>query len=339
MNLLYEKIADLIEERIKNKVYAVSSRLPGEDKLAGELKISRSTLHKALRLLKAKGLINCRPSIGNFVLKIPRTKRLYAYVAPNLSDPFHAEFIRLFNMKVVEEGGSLLIDDNSYASADQIVSRLKEENVDGVVYCPGDVDESHFLKESGIPALWLTSMSGCRTIDYIAMNNEQGIKAVLQHLCESGIKSVGYAKGVSSSKFAVRKDIFLDNVESFGLATDKNWILEVKKDGEEGGKKLFQKFINLEIKPDALVFYNDWNAIGFIETALNYGMDIPGDLRVTGFDNLPLSKFYKVPLTTVDYHLPELVAQAHKMLSKRITNVSMKRQHYIADCSLIVRKS
>ncbi len=338
MSLLYEKIADVLEEKIKDGVYVVSARLPGEDKLAAELNVARSTIHKAILLLEAKGLIECRPSVGNFVLKLPRAKRLYAYVAPNLSDPFHAEFIRLFNMKVVEEGSSLLIDDNSYTSANQIISRLKEENVDGVVYCPGDTDDSITIKNSGIPALWLTHAPECKTLDYIAMNNEEGIKAVLQHLHDAKVKTVGYAKG-AKTKFSLRKNAFLDKIKTFDLQTDKKWILETKKEGEEGGRHLFKKFINLKVKPEALVFYNDWNAIGFIETALSYGMDIPGDLRVTGFDNLPLSKFYKVPLTTVDYNLPDLAAQAHKMLSKRISNISMKRQEYIAECSLIARKS
>lgn len=339
MSLLYEKIALTIETGIKNETYKVSSRLPGEDKLATDLNISRSTLRKALQLLESKGLIKCRPSIGNFVLKIPRTKRLYAYVAPNLSDPFHAEFIRLFNIKVVEEGGSLLIDDNSYAPAKQIISRLKEENVDGVIYCPGDIDESITVKSSGIPALWLTSISKCKTIDYITMNNEQGIKAILQHLRNKGINSAGYAKGTKTSQSYIRKDAFLNNVKSFGIKTNKSWILETNKDGEEGGRELFKKFSNLKKRPEALVFYNDWNAIGFIETALNNGINIPKDLRITGFDNLPLSHFYKVPLTTVDYNMPDLTAQAHKMLLKRISNTSMKRQEYVADCSLIIRKS
>jgi len=339
MSLLYEKIADIIEERIKNRVYIISARLPGEEKLAVDLNVARTTIHRAIQLLEAKGLIRCRPSIGNFVAKVPRNKRLYAYVAPNLSDPFHSEFIRMFNMKVVEEGSSLLIDDNSYTSAEQIISRLKEENVDGVVFCPDKSDDSVLLKDSGIPTLWLTSVSECQTIDYIAMNNEQGVKAVLEHLRNTGVKTVGYARGVKTSNKTIRKDAFLNNVESFGLTTNKKWILNVKKDGEDGGKELFRKFADLKERPEALVFYNDWNAIGFIETALNSGVDIPRELRVTGFDNLPLSKFYKVPLTTVDYNLPNLASQAHKMLSKRITNISMKRQEYIADCTLIIRKS
>ncbi len=339
MSLLYEKIADIIEERIKSRIYVISARLPGEEKLAEEFNVARTTIHRAIQLLEAKGLIKCRPSIGNFVAKVPRNKRLYAYVAPNLSDPFHAEFIRMFNMKVVEEGSSLLIDDNSYTSSEQIISRLKEENVDGVVFCPDKRDDSVLLKDSGIPTLWLTSISECKNIDYIAMNNEQGIKAVLQHLHNTGITTVGYARGVKSSGNNIRKNAFLNNVDSFGLTTNKKWIFNVRKDGEDGGKEIFRKFACLKERPEALVFYNDWNAIGFIETALNSGVDIPRELRVTGFDNLPLSKFYKVPLTTVDYNLPDLVSQAYKMLSKRITNISMKRQEYIANCTLIIRKS
>ncbi len=339
MSLLYEKIAKILEENIKNEIYKVSSRLPGEGKLAAELNVSRVTLRKAIGLLETKGIIKCRPSVGNFILKTPRTKKLYAYVAPSLSDPFHSEIIRLFNMLVVGEGDSLLVDDSSHTCADKIVLRLKEEGVDGVIFCPRNIDESTLLKDSGIPVLWLAAVPKCQTVDYIVTNDEQGVNAIFEHLHDTEIKSAGYAKGVKGSLIYSRKAAFIKSAELYGLTIDDKWILEVEQDGEEGGRELFKKFINLESRPEAIVCYNDWNAIGFIEAALNYGMDIPGDLRVTGFDNIPLSQFYKVPLTTVDSHLSDFASQAYTMLSKRIENPSMDHHVHIADCSLIVRKS
>ncbi|RKY28124.1 MAG: hypothetical protein DRP83_01280 [Planctomycetota bacterium] len=339
MSLLYEKTAMILEERIRNETYKVSSRLPGEDKLAAELNVSRSTLRRVIQLLETRGIIKRRPSVGNFVVKIPRTKRLYAYVAPGLSDPFHAEFIRLFNMMVVGECGNLLVDDSSHTSADKIISRLKEENVDGVVFCPRNVDKSILLKESGIPALWLAAVPKCQTVDYLVVNDERGIKAILEHLRDTGIKSAGYAKGVKGSLVSARKAAFIKNAKLYGVSINNKWILEVEQDGEEGGRELFKKFIKLKSRPEAIICYNDWNAVGFIEAALSYGMDIPADLRITGFDNIPLSQFYKVPLTTVDCHLSDFASQAHAMLSNRIANISMDRQVHIADCSLIVRKS
>ena len=339
MSLLYEKTAKIIEAKIEDGTYPVSMRLPGEDRLAKELDIARPTLHKAILLLEAKGLIECRSSVGNFVLKSPKSKRLYAYIAPDLSDPFHAEFISIFNKNVVAAGGSLLIDDNSNTSTEKIIRRLKDENVDGVVFCHAQRDDSIFLKNSDIPAVWLSSVPECKTIDYIVMNNEQGIKAVLEHLRNSRINTVGYAEGWNQSKFSIRKETFSENISQYGLSTEDSWILKIKNGGESGGRELFELFTQLEKRPEALVCYNDWNAIGFIEAALDYGIKIPQELRVIGFDNLMLSKFFRVPLTTVDCNLPALAAKAYKMISARINNLSMERQVYIEDCSLIVRKS
>ena len=92
MSLLYEEIAKKIEQQIEDDTYPLSSRLPGENRLAKEFSVARPTLHKAICILEKKGLIESRPSVGNFVIKKPNKKRLYAYVAPNLSDPFHAGY-------------------------------------------------------------------------------------------------------------------------------------------------------------------------------------------------------------------------------------------------------
>ncbi len=337
--LLYEKIALELKARISNKVYPVTARIPGEGRLAKEFNVARPTLHKAILLLEKQGLLECRPSVGNFVLKLPKTKRLYAYIAPSLSDPFHAEFIREFNTCVVAEGGSLLIDDNSHTSARKIIARLQEEDVDGIIYCSPQNSDSLLVSESGIPAVWFSSVPVSEDIDYLITNNEQGLAAVMAHLVESGINNIGYAEGYSGKGRSIRHEFFIKQLAASKLSSNDKWLLASDLDGEKGGRQLFEMFINLKKRPEALICYNDWNAIGFIEAALDYGLAIPDELRVIGFDNLLLSRFFKVPLTTVDCNLQALAQQAFKMVSNRIANPGIKRQVHIEDCSLIIRKS
>jgi LacI family transcriptional regulator len=338
MGLLYEQIAKKIEQQIIDGEYPLSSRLPGENKLAKAFGVARPTLHKAICILEKKGIIECRPSVGNFVIKTPKKKRRYAYIAPNLSDPFQAEFIREFNSCIVQDGGSLSIDDNSQTTTEKIIERLQEDHVDGVVFCSTGRDDSLLIKKSNIPAIWFATIPSCKDIDYIVTNSEQGMREALNYLSNNGIYRVGYAEG-NNVFLGIRKDCFLKLSKQFNMRWRDEWLLATHTEGETGGKRLFELFCSLEEKPDALIFYNDWNAIGFINAALDAGVCIPEKLRVIGFDNLLLSRFIKVPLTTIDYSIQTLAKEAFRMLLTRIEQPDHSRQVYIGDGELIVRKS
>lgn len=66
---MYEQSAAHLEARIRAGEFPPGSRLPGEQALREELGVSLSTIRKALRLLRDKGLIVTRASLGTFVAR------------------------------------------------------------------------------------------------------------------------------------------------------------------------------------------------------------------------------------------------------------------------------
>jgi DNA-binding GntR family transcriptional regulator len=64
---MYEQIADYIEARIRAGDIPPGSRLPGEQALRQEYGIALSTVRKAMRLLRERGLCTTRASLGTFV--------------------------------------------------------------------------------------------------------------------------------------------------------------------------------------------------------------------------------------------------------------------------------
>lgn len=64
---MYEQVADHIEERIRSGQIPLGSRLPGEQALRKEYGIALSTVRKAIKLLRERGLCVTRASLGTFV--------------------------------------------------------------------------------------------------------------------------------------------------------------------------------------------------------------------------------------------------------------------------------
>ena len=68
-NALSVRIADSITEMIVQQKYRPGDKLPNELELSEELKVSRTTLREALRILATRGLVEVRRGIGTFVTR------------------------------------------------------------------------------------------------------------------------------------------------------------------------------------------------------------------------------------------------------------------------------
>ena len=69
-----------------------------------------------------------------------------------------------------------------------------------------------------------------------------------------------------------------------------------------------------------------------------YGMKIPADISIVGFDNIQLSNYINPPLTTVDQQINKLGEKAVEILLKLIDN-SKKIFNEVIPTKLIIRKS
>ena len=65
--LLYESIAQDLEEKIRSGVFPESTRLPSERVLADEYQVSRTVIREALKILTEKNMVINHPGRGNFV--------------------------------------------------------------------------------------------------------------------------------------------------------------------------------------------------------------------------------------------------------------------------------
>lgn len=69
----------------------------------------------------------------------------------------------------------------------------------------------------------------------------------------------------------------------------------------EHGKKCAGEFMKLreELKPEIVIFHNDRSAIGFTDELRRYGLKVPRDVEVIGFNNSEICDYYNPRLTSI----------------------------------------
>jgi LacI family transcriptional regulator len=97
--------------------------------------------------------------------------------------------------------------------------------------------------------------------------------------------------------------------------------------------------LSLADRPTAIFAANDLSAMGTMDVARGMGLDVPGDLSVVGFDDIPESTRTTPPLTTVHQPIQEMGAAAITMLIALLDGGEVEQTHIRLPVSLVRRGS
>jgi DNA-binding LacI/PurR family transcriptional regulator len=181
----------------------------------------------------------------------------------------------------------------SELSAEQ-VARLTARNIPFVVVDPaGEPAE-------GVPAVGATNWNG-------------GLAAT-RHLLELGHRRIGMIGGPPTMLCSrARVDGYRAALETAELPVDPElirWGTFHLEAGYEHGRAM----LSLPEPPTAIFAGSDLQAFGVYEAARVLGVEIPNQLSVIGFDDLPMARWVGPPLTTIRQPLTEMAAAAARLV-------------------------
>jgi LacI family transcriptional regulator len=84
---------------------------------------------------------------------------------------------------------------------------------------------------------------------------------------------------------------------------------------------------------------NDSSARAVINHLKSMGMKIPGEISVTGFDDVELSKYMSPPLTTVRQEFFEMGSIAAKILLESIESKDLGYRQILLPTEIVIRES
>jgi DNA-binding LacI/PurR family transcriptional regulator len=181
---------------------------------------------------------------------------------------------------------------------------------------------------------------------YIGSDNELGGYLAAEHLIKTGHKTIGYVNcGKGNLLSEIRRNGYLRALNSYNIPFNDKYLFDSGIESYDSGSDRLtmgynfgKNFLNLDKKPDALCFYNDNYAIGFMQCMLENNIRIPDDIAIVGFDDLDIAKYANVPLTTIRQHTDKIGYGAVELINNRIEN-KLSANRILYKPELIIRKS
>ncbi|MEM7348474.1 MAG: LacI family DNA-binding transcriptional regulator [Chloroflexota bacterium] len=188
------------------------------------------------------------------------------------------------------EGASLL---NSFPPL------LKDQNLSGLVLIGGDISEnlvSTLSKQFVKPIILVDNNFGNVMWDSVMIDNQQGIRLIVEHLIERGHRHIALMSGPDRPSIVERRQGYETVLQEVGL---NSFIAQPDNLGAVGADESVKKILDQAPQTTAIACSNDLQAVTTIRALQRLNYKVPEDISVTGFDDTNMAALASPALTTV----------------------------------------
>jgi len=322
--------------------------------IAKEAKVSKATVSRAL---SKPYMVNekTRKRINTLVQK-------YSYTPNSLAQGLAGmptrnigvvvdEFPNNFYIDMVD-GIDRVVSANNYffqiMSSGWIVDRelqgvrsMVKNKVDGILIapCAPDSDAIIYLKKSGVPFVVMNCQADDPEISYVYCDNYRGGVLMAEYFNSLKQDQIIIVSVADHQSVRDRIKGFTDHLNTTVKSIVRYTNAKTYNDGYMLAP-LIEEQNSIRTKKTSLFVTNDYVAIGVLTRLLEMEISVPDQVAVVGFDNIRISSFCRIPLTTVSQSIIEMGSTAAMALLNLINNKNEAQPFkHIIEPRLVVRES
>ncbi|PJJ65050.1 LacI family DNA-binding transcriptional regulator [Compostimonas suwonensis] len=252
-----------------------------------------------------------------------------------LENPYYTQFLQGIGQTCHREGYTLLLapplrgsmlKSIPYAAVDGFI-------VSGLEYDRGEVSA---LRQRGIPFVLVDSEEH-DDVPSVEIEDDDGMRSLVEHLLALGhrrITFLAFETGVEGGPEHWRGPVFrrmrgaMAALEQRGLSLESPGMRVVEVEcTRPAGEAAFTELWRSNERPTAVVCFSDILALGVLDAARELLVSVPGDVSVTGFDDLAEARNATPSLTTVHQPIETKGRLAAEYLVEAISAGSSDRPH------------
>jgi LacI family transcriptional regulator len=276
--------------------------------------VDPATRERILRIMDEQGFV---PSITAAGLAGGRP-RMVGVLVPSLTWPFIPEIVQGVAEFVEQSSYELVLYSISHvqdrsAALDRILAARLTAGL--VAITPGQTSARLTqLHEQGFPVVMIDDQNLPTSAPWVGADNRSGAYAAVRHLISLGHRRIAHIQGPLHYQCSQeRYQGYCQALIEAGLTPDPSLVVQGDFEPPSGYACAHQLF-SMPERPTAIFASNDNMAWGVLEVAEDYGLRVPDDVAVVGFDDTAPSAHKRPPLTTVRQPFHEMGQRAAELL-------------------------
>jgi DNA-binding LacI/PurR family transcriptional regulator len=289
------------------------------------------------RVRAAAQAFNYQPSLIARKLQGQRVNTI-GILLPELGEGYHSQVISGAGNFLVHEG--YLYFTVHHRHSPELVRTYPEildaRGVEGILAIDTRLQTAPYL-----PTVLVAGHTELPGVSNVFLNSMLGAELALGHLHQLGHRDIVYMRGqLFSADTTVRWDATLEVAKCLGLDVPEDRIIRLEQDSHspEIGYPGIRKILEAGTPFTAVVCFNDVSAMGVIRALSDFGLRIPEDVSVIGYDDVQSAAYHVPSLTTIRQPLQKMGEIAARTLLDKLAGKPTPALISV-DPELIVRES
>ena len=288
-------------------------------------RVLESTLKKVLDTVERLGYT---PHFAAQALASNRSNTFGALI-PTMENSIFALAVQALQARLAAEGITLLIASSNYDPEREFaqIKALAARGIDALMLVGVErlAKAYEYLRQRNVPYVVSWTSTGGSSHPFVGFDNcaasERMTTVILQH----GHRKLAMIAGITGFNDRAKNRVqgVRKTLNKHGLSGDDLPIIEAPYT-LQGGGETFESLIRGNPPPTAIICGNDVLAVGAIKRARKLGMNVPGDVSITGFDNIDIASVVEPRLTTM--HVP------HRRMGTAVADLLLNLRKPDQDC-------
>ncbi|MCA9916358.1 MAG: LacI family DNA-binding transcriptional regulator [Anaerolineales bacterium] len=311
----------------------------------GRVNISPETQQRVQEAIAELGYV---PDAQAQALRSGNTRTIGVMIPSDLQNPHFWQYVDGIAQIAESEGYRLLVSSTSIdpKHEQENLQDLASRRIDGLILQgflePTKVTLQTFkqLIKRKLPIVVTGNMIA--NVDRVWTDYHDATDEVMAHLLSHQHERIGFVFGVQNPVFSVlgedRLIPYKENLLKAGLPVDESLIVHCGPTIEDGYQAAYQ-LLSQTPRVTAVLAINDLLAIGILRAAADLGIEVPTQLSVVGYDDIPMARYLKPRLTTVSKDPVAAGKEAMRLILARIQEPDRPVQKLPMPIRFIIRET
>jgi DNA-binding LacI/PurR family transcriptional regulator len=291
------------------------------------------------KVLKAAAELGYRPNAIARAM-ISGKSRLIAMLVAYLDNQFYPIVLENLSRKLQRHGYHVLLFMTEPGRQDEVVERIMQYQVEGIVMASATLSSSlaRECARTGVPVVLFNRYVASSPASSVTSDNAQGGRLVGHFLVDGGHQRIAFIAGAEDSSTNRDREMGFN-----GALAERGMTMFDRAVGGysfAGAASAARLLFSKPERPDAVFVANDHMAFSVMDVLkAELGLNIPQDVSIVGYDDVPESSWKGYGLTTVSQSGDAMIDATVDILLQQIEESDVRKQTVVIPGSLIIRSS